>query len=106
PNVAPRKDELTVAEYDRLAREMADLGTFVVSIEGGEPLVRKDIAGVVRAFAKKHVPVLFTNGWYVTPEIARTLFDAGLAQASVSIDYPDRRRHDAKRRVPGATEHA
>src|SRR4029079_18194310 len=98
------EEELTVAEYERLAAEMAELGTFVVSIEGGEALVRKDIADVVRALARPpgthdpspregallgprgrpgHVPLLFTNGWYVTDALARALFDAGLAQASV-----------------------
>ena len=106
PNVAPKKEELTVAEYARLAREMADLGCFVVSIEGGEPLVRKDIVDVVGAFARGHIPVLFTNGWYVTPEIARELFAAGLGQASVSIDYAADARHDAKRGLAGAAERA
>jgi MoaA/NifB/PqqE/SkfB family radical SAM enzyme len=101
PNAAPRREELTVADYERVAREMADLGCYVVSIEGGEPLVRPDIVDVVRAFAKKHLPVLFTNGWYVTPEIARDLWRAGLHQANVSIDYPDAERHDAKRGAQG-----
>jgi MoaA/NifB/PqqE/SkfB family radical SAM enzyme len=106
PNVAPKKDELTVADYERVAAEMAELGTYCVSIEGGEPFARTDLLGIVKAFAKAHVPVLFTNGWYVTEENARALWDAGLSQASVSIDYPDAERHDAKRRVKGTTARA
>src|SRR5258705_12089805 len=69
PNAAPKKEELTVSDYERVAKQMADIGCYVVSIEGGEPLVRPDIVDVIRAFGKKHLPVLFTNGWYVTPEI-------------------------------------
>ena len=32
PNVAPKQDELTVADYERVAAEMAELGTYCVSI--------------------------------------------------------------------------
>lgn len=106
PNVAPKKEELTVADYERVAAEMAELGCYCVSIEGGEPFARTDLVGIIKAFSKAHVPVLFTNGWYVTEENARALWDAGLSQASVSIDYPDAERHDAKRRVKGTTARA
>ena len=106
PNVAPKKDELTVAEFERIGDELGELGCFLISIEGGEPLVRPDIVEVVRALSKKHITALFTNGWYVTPEKARALFDAGLVHADVSIDYPDMDRHDGKRRLAGATDRA
>jgi MoaA/NifB/PqqE/SkfB family radical SAM enzyme len=106
PNVAPKKDELTAAEFARIADELAGLGTFLISIEGGEPFVRPDLVDIVRALSKKHITALFTNGWYVTPEKAKALWDAGLTHADVSIDYPDAARHDAKRRLAGATERA
>ncbi len=106
PNVAPRDQELTAAEYARIAQELGELGTFLVSLEGGEPLLRPDILDIVRAFGKQHVPVLFTNGWHINPERARALFEAGLVHASVSIDYPDAGRHDRKRGLPGTWERA
>jgi MoaA/NifB/PqqE/SkfB family radical SAM enzyme len=106
PNAAPKKEELTVPDYERVARELGELGCFCVSIEGGEPFARPDLVDIVRAFGRRHVPILFTNGWYVTHENARALWDAGLSQASVSIDYPDAARHDAKRGVRGTFERA
>jgi MoaA/NifB/PqqE/SkfB family radical SAM enzyme len=106
PNPAPRGEELTLADFERVARELAEIGCFLVSIEGGEPLVRPDLEGIVRAFAARHIPMLFTNGWYVREENARALFAAGLQHASVSIDYPDRERHDGKRALHGTTERA
>ena len=106
PNPAPRKEELTAAEYRRVASEMAELGCFLLSIEGGEPLVRPDLVEILEAFSAQHLTALFTNGWFVTPEKARALFAAGLVHANVSIDYPDAARHDAKRRLQGATERA
>jgi MoaA/NifB/PqqE/SkfB family radical SAM enzyme len=106
PNAAPKKDELTLDDYRRVAKELAETGCYAVSIEGGEPFVRPDLVEIVRAFGKHHVPMLFTNGWYVTRENARALWDAGLVHADVSIDYPDALRHDKKRGMIGATERA
>ena len=106
PNVAPRAQELSAAEYARIADELSELGTFLVSVEGGEPLLRPDILEVVSAFAKQHVPVLFTNGWHINPERAKALFASGLVHASVSIDYARAEQHDRKRGLPGTWERA
>lgn len=106
PNAAPKKEELTVADFQRVADELAKVGCCAVSIEGGEPFTRPDLVEIVRAFGKHHVPMLFTNGWYVTKENAKALWDAGLVHADVSIDYPDALRHDKKRGAIGATERA
>jgi MoaA/NifB/PqqE/SkfB family radical SAM enzyme len=105
PHGVPPREELSLDDFRRLSRELRELGRFLVSIEGGEPFVRPDLVEIVRAFADDHVPVLFTNGWYVTRGNAKALFDAGLAQAGVSLDFPDA-RHDAKRVLPGAFRRA
>jgi MoaA/NifB/PqqE/SkfB family radical SAM enzyme len=105
PNGAAPQDELSLPELRRLGADLASIATCIVSIEGGEPFVRPDLVDIVRAFARDHLPVLYTNGWYVTEESARDLFAAGLTQVGVSIDYPDR-RHDAKRGLAGAAERA
>lgn len=106
PNVAPRSEELTVADYARLADELASIGTFLISVEGGEPLVRPDLVEIIRVLSQKHITALFTNGWLVTDSIAKELYNAGLVHASVSIDYPDAARHDAKRGLDGAFDRA
>jgi MoaA/NifB/PqqE/SkfB family radical SAM enzyme len=105
PNGAAPRQELSLDELRRLAADIAALGRAIVSIEGGEPCVRPDLVDIVRLFAADHLPILYTNGWYVTPELARALFEAGLTQVGVSIDYPDA-RHDVKRGLPGAAERA
>jgi MoaA/NifB/PqqE/SkfB family radical SAM enzyme len=106
PNVAPKHEELGLDDYRRIADELHELGCFLVSIEGGEPLIRQDLEGIVEAFSKHHVPALFTNGWYVDERRARSLFDAGLVHASVSIDYADAALHDKKRGIAKTTESA
>jgi radical SAM protein with 4Fe4S-binding SPASM domain len=105
PNgVAPR-EELSLEDFRHLERELWGLGRFLVSIEGGEPFVRHDLVEIVRTFASRHIALLYTNGWFVEPASARSLFGAGLAQVGVSIDFPDS-RHDSNRRLPGALERA
>jgi MoaA/NifB/PqqE/SkfB family radical SAM enzyme len=106
PNPAPKGEELTLAEFERIAAELKELGTFLISIEGGEPFVRKDIVDVVRVLSKDHITAMFTSGWHVTEDNARALWEAGLTHASVSIDFSDPARHDNKRKLDGTTERA
>ena len=106
PNGALPHEELTIEELGKLADQLAGLGRFLVSIEGGEPFVRPDLTAIVGEFADDHIPLLFTNGWYVTAAAARELFAAGLAQVGVSIDYPDAGRHDRQRGLAGAFDRA
>lgn len=106
PNGVPPAEELAAADFRRLAGELARVGTFLVSVEGGEPLLRPDLVEVVSAFAGRHLTVLYTNGWHVTSGLARALFEAGLTQVGVSIDFSDPIRHDAKRGLAGAWERA
>ncbi|MBA2540322.1 MAG: radical SAM protein, partial [Deltaproteobacteria bacterium] len=106
PNGVAPKLELSLADFQRLAAELDELGTMFISVEGGEPLVRKDIIDILRALSKQHVTCLYTNGWFVTPELAREIWDAGVTQVGVSIDYADAADHDRRRGIDGATERA
>lgn len=105
-NPARPEHELTLADIEVISDKLAAAGSLVVSIEGGEPLLRPDAVGIVAAFAKHHHPILFTNGWRVTPELARELWAAGLDTIGVSIDYPDAERHDTHRGKAGTLEAA
>lgn len=100
------QDELTVADYERLSKEFSEFGFMLTTLEGGEPLFRNDVVDIVKAFAKHHLVVMYTNGSLVTPQLAKDLFAAGLHRIGVSLDYPDAKRHDAKRGVDGAFQGA
>ncbi|TMA37898.1 MAG: radical SAM protein [Deltaproteobacteria bacterium] len=71
------RDEMTVPEFEGISAKLAEAGSMVVSIEGGEPLLRPDIVDIVRAFARYHHPILFTNGWRVTDSRSGTTRIAG-----------------------------
>ena len=97
-----RAPEPTVGDYAQGARKLAGLGTLMVSLAGGEPLLRTDLPRIVRAIGRYHFPFVTTNGWFVTPRVARDLMRAGAWGVSVSIDYATPERHDARRGMDGA----
>ncbi|MEI7835357.1 MAG: radical SAM protein [Planctomycetota bacterium] len=97
-----RLPEPTIDDYVAGARKLATFGSLMISLAGGEPLLRPDIADIVRTVAEFHFPFLTTNGWLLTPALARDLMQAGLWGASISIDYDDDARHDERRGADGA----
>ena len=101
-----RLPEQSVAQFEEGSRRLASLGTMMVSLAGGEPLLRPDLPDIVRAVGRWHFPFVTTHGWFVTDELAAELFEAGLWGASVSIDYADAARHDRARGTKGAYDQA
>jgi len=77
----------------------------VVSINGGEPLLRKDILNIVKQ-VKPHCAytAIISNGALMTEEKAWALIDAGLDQLTFSIDYFSE-KHDETRHLPGVFKH-
>jgi len=75
----------------------------LVTFTGGEPTLRRDledlVAGVDRAVRLKYI-TLITHGAMLTPERAKSLWDAGVNQFNISLDYLDE-RHDRARGIPG-----
>lgn len=105
-NALRPEQELTTNDYFKISEELSRIGRFGVSIEGGEPLLRSDIVDIVSILSRKNLSVLYTNGWHVDQDIAKSLFRAGLLQAGVSIDYPDPALHDQNRSCEKAFEKA
>lgn len=101
PQHGPRP-ELSLRQVEVISDKLATIGPQIISIGGGEPLLHADIVPIVRTLARDHFPVMICNGWFITPEIARALFAAGMYEISVSVDYMDPGRHDAQRGTPGA----
>lgn len=75
----------------------------LVTFTGGEPTLRRDledlVAEVDRAISLKYV-TLITHGAMLSADRAHSLWDAGINQFNISLDYLDE-RHDAARGIPG-----
>jgi len=100
-------DELSLGHIRLIGRKLNRLGTLIISLAGGEPLIREDLYDVITILnAAGHFPILITNGWFVDETVARDILRAGLQEISVSIDYRDPAKHDAQRGQQGAWDHA
>ena len=97
-----RPDELDTAACLDLVAQMAALGVLEVTVIGGEAYLHADWLTIVRAIrdAGMHCSMT-TGGRGVTAELARAGAEAGLRNASVSIDGNEA-THDRLRGVTGA----
>src|SRR5882757_26746 len=79
----PVPTEQMLRRVDRLG----DLGTSVVTISGGEPLLHPDLDDIIHQMVKRHiVSGLITNGYLLTADRIQRLNRAGLEWLQISID--------------------
>ncbi|NNN05749.1 MAG: TIGR04053 family radical SAM/SPASM domain-containing protein [Elusimicrobia bacterium] len=96
--------ELSTDEGFKLIDQVADMGTPILILSGGDPLVREDLEDLVRHAKSRKlrvgtIPAATPN---LTRERLASLKDAGLDQVAFSLDGDTARSHDEFRRAPGA----
>jgi MoaA/NifB/PqqE/SkfB family radical SAM enzyme len=95
---AARASELR--SFADAARRFAPM---MITFTGGEPLLRRDLEAII-AEVERAVPftylTLITHGGMLSLDRAQALWNAGLDQLNISLDYLDG-RHDAARKIPG-----
>jgi MoaA/NifB/PqqE/SkfB family radical SAM enzyme len=82
------------------------LKPMVLALTGGEPMIRKDLPKIIREIKESSNWIyvyMVTNGSLLTEEKADELFDAGLDQLSISVNYLDTRL-DEERKINGLYE--
>lgn len=92
----PRSEILSLEELDRLCSAFVTLGVRKLRLSGGEPLVRRNVIGLIRRLGR-HLDngaldelTLTTNGSRLA-ENAADLFAAGVRRINVSLDTLDPR---------------
>jgi MoaA/NifB/PqqE/SkfB family radical SAM enzyme len=80
-------DPVPLAEMLRRVELLAKLGTSIITISGGEPLLHPDLDEILRAI-RRHgaIATIITNGYLLTPERIQKLNRAGLEHLQISID--------------------
>jgi radical SAM protein with 4Fe4S-binding SPASM domain len=102
---SPHPREFNTAEAKRLISQIAEAGAHLIIFDGGEPLMRSDVFGLVsHARSVGLTAVMGSNGTLITPEVAVKLADAGLEAIAISLDGADAETHDAFRGLQGAWE--
>jgi MoaA/NifB/PqqE/SkfB family radical SAM enzyme len=95
-----KKDRsLSPPDMKRFTDEAHEIGLCQLVLSGGEPLILKDLEEVIEALQpdKFHLS-MSTNGYFLTPEMARNLKAWGLDKVKISIDDFDERMHNENRR--------
>ena len=102
-----RPGELTTEQGYSLLDEVSRLGTKMVILSGGEPLLREDVFDLARYGTSLGLRMtMAVNGSLVTPEIACRIKDSGIVRVSISLDGVTKEVHDTFRGMDGAFEMA
>jgi cyclic pyranopterin phosphate synthase len=90
----PKREVLTLEELDRLCGTFIGLGVEKIRLTGGEPLVRRNVIGLVRSLGARigagglKELTITTNGTQLT-KLADNLYGAGVRRINVSMDTLD-----------------
>lgn len=102
---AAAENELTTAECLSLIDEMKALGTEMIILTGGEPLLRRDIYDIAQYASSQGLWVVMgTNGVLVTDKVAQKMVECGVKGVAISIDSLDPQKHNSFRGGPNAWE--
>src|SRR5213592_3088351 len=78
---------VAVEEMKKRLDILAGMGTSVITISGGEPLMHPELDEIIRHIRRRGmIAGLISNGYYFTPERIRRLNKAGLEYLQISID--------------------
>src|SRR2546426_1720188 len=67
--------------------KLGELGTSIVTISGGEPMMHPELDDIIRHIRSQGIIAgLISNGYYFTPERIKRLNQAGLEYLQISID--------------------
>ncbi|QTA89067.1 heme b synthase [Desulfonema magnum] len=103
----PYTGELDTASCFRLLDQIAETGSPIVILTGGEPLLRSDIFEIASYGTDKGLRmVMAPNGTLITETSARQMADAGIKRISISLDGAVKESHDSFRGVVGAFDSA
>ena len=106
-SMGPFIGELDTEKSFRFLDQIAEVGSPIVILTGGEPLLRKDIFEIAGYGTNRGLKmVMAPNGTLINESVAAQMFDAGIKRISISIDGADKESHDLFRGVEGAFEKA
>ena len=93
---------LESAVIKKAISQALDMGSYLITFDGGEPMLRKDLPDLVSSVDERAIATTFTSGYHLTADLARQLLQAGLYAVRISIDSPFEKEHDRVRGREGA----
>ena len=98
------RGELTTAEWCSVIDQLADLRFLKLNFTGGEPLLRRDVVGLLARATNAGIPELHlnTNALLLDDRRLDAVLGAGVRSFNISVDGPTPEVHDAIRGKDGA----
>ena len=101
-NAGRGQQDMALAPLRELASQLQDRGAVMVTLTGGEPLLRDDLTEIVAAFDARSCVILGTTGEGLSSERAVALKRQGVFAVGISLDSQFEAEHDRLRGRAGA----
>ena len=99
-------ENLSQEVVEKAIEDALELGSYLVTFDGGEPMLRKELPEMVSHIDDRAITTAFTSGHKLTADLACRLKQAGLYAVRISIDSPHEAEHDRVRGRIGAFKDA
>jgi MoaA/NifB/PqqE/SkfB family radical SAM enzyme len=99
-----KKEDLSTNEILTVIQDMKDLGTAILGITGGEPMIRPDLPRIISACSPELTTILYTTGYNFTKKNAQELHDAHIDTMIIGIDSTEIKVQDDVRGVKGSLQ--
>jgi len=86
-------DKMSADEIDTIAGVFVKEGVNKIRLTGGEPLVRKDAADIIKRLSKYHVELVITTNGVFVDEFLEVFKNAGIRSINVSLDSLNSKRN-------------
>jgi MoaA/NifB/PqqE/SkfB family radical SAM enzyme/protein-L-isoaspartate O-methyltransferase len=101
-NAGRSQVDLPLEHLRRLAGVLQEMGAVMVTLTGGEPLLREDLEEIACCFDARTCLIVGTTGDGLTAGRAQRLAAAGVFATGISLDSDDEAEHDRLRGRKGA----
>lgn len=98
-----RCDEMHLDRINSLIDQIAEMGIKKITLAGGEPTLRPDLAGIISRLINYGIEVFLpTNLYSMSDKLARELIDSGIKEVQVKLDAANPKTQDRLSRVRGS----
>ena len=97
-----KKGDLSTNQILDLIKEIKDLGTAILGITGGEPMLRSDLEEIISAASPELATIVYSTGYNLNKKRAEKLFKAGVGWITVGIESTDADFQDKVRGKKGS----
>jgi radical SAM protein with 4Fe4S-binding SPASM domain len=103
---APKSGELGIEQWTRFVDEVVADGVIQIYIEGGEPLLKPGLLGLLSQCAADAMTMMRTHGTLIDENMAKALKASGLGRVLIDLMGASARTHDAWSGVAGSFDAA